>query len=318
MAGRRGYPEPVNPDELSSTIVGVLTELTDEGAVVLPGGVPGSAIVERPGNEGHGDYATSVALQLAAPAGLAPRDLAGLVAARLRGRAGVAEVDVAGPGFLNVTVEAAARERVAVDIVAAGPAYGRTIDGHLLNSDREPVITLGRTGAAVGMDDLIARIGRDAARYALARHSGSSPIVIDLGLWERADDDNPVYRVQYVAARTASILANAAVLGLRPTSRGVESARLTAPVAGALLGALAGFPRVVDSAAQLREPHRVVRYLEGTAADFHRFADSCRVLPMGDERPDEGHRARLLLVAATRVVFANGLGLLGVTAPERM
>ena len=87
---------------------------------------------------------------------------------------------------------------------------------------------------------------------------------------------------------------------------------------GELLRALAEFPRVVASAAQLREPHRVARYLEDTAGTFHRFYDACRVLPMGDEEPTATHGARLLLVAATRTVFANGLNLLGVSAPERM
>ena len=74
----------------------------------------------------------------------------------------------------------------------------------------------------------------------------------------------------------------------------------------------------VRGPAWLREPHRVARYLEDTAAAFHRFYDACRVLPMGDEEPTPTHRARLLLVEATRTVIANGLDLLGVSAPERM
>jgi arginyl-tRNA synthetase len=87
---------------------------------------------------------------------------------------------------------------------------------------------------------------------------------------------------------------------------------------GDLLRALAELPRVVQGAADLREPHRVARYLEDTAATFHRFYDECRVLPKGDEEPSDLHRARLLLVQATRTVFENALGLLGVAAPERM
>jgi arginyl-tRNA synthetase len=113
----------------------------------------------------------------------------------------------------------------------------------------------------------------------------------------------------------ASILRNAADLGLEP---GTEMGLLTHEKEGELLRALAELPRVVASAAELREPHRVARYLEDTAGIYHRFYDSCRVLPMGDEEPNELHRARLALVAATRVVFANGLALLGVSAPERM
>jgi arginyl-tRNA synthetase len=113
----------------------------------------------------------------------------------------------------------------------------------------------------------------------------------------------------------SSILRNAGDLGLAPES---HPELLVEETEGALLRALAEFPRVVGAAAQLREPHRVARYLEDTAATYHRFYDTCRVLPMGDEEPTDRHRARLQLVAATRVVLANGLGLLGVSAPERM
>jgi arginyl-tRNA synthetase len=123
--------------------------------------------------------------------------------------------------------------------------------------------------------------------------------------------------VQYAHARLSAILRNAADLGLAVDPE-VDPALLTHEREGLLLRALAEFPRVVAAAASLREPHRVARYLEETAATFHRFYDVCRVLPMGDEEPGDLHRARLLLVAATRVVLANGLDLLGVSAPERM
>src|SRR5581483_823665 len=85
-----------------------------------------------------------------------------------------------------------------------------------------------------------------------------------------------------------------------------------------LLGALGEFPRIVTSAAELREPHRIARYLEDLAGTYHRFYDACRVLPMGDEPATDLTCARLWLVEATRVVLANGLDLLGVRAPERM
>ena len=116
----------------------------------------------------------------------------------------------------------------------------------------------------------------------------------------------------------ASLLRNGADLGLDPAKGEADPALLSHEKEGELLRALAEYPRVVAAAAQLREPHRVARYLEDTAASYHRFYDTCRVLPMGDEEPSDLHRARLLLVAATRTVLANGLGLLGVTAPERM
>ena len=163
--------------------------------------------------------------------------------------------------------------------------------------------------------DLVGAIGVDASRYALARYSSDSNIDIDLDLWARASSDNPVFYVQYAHARTSAILRNAADLGLAPEP---HPDLLTHEKEGELLRALAEFPRVVTAAAELREPHRVARYLEDLAASYHRFYDSCRVLPMGDEEPGDLHRARLTLVQATRTVLANGLRLLGVSAPERM
>jgi arginyl-tRNA synthetase len=172
-----------------------------------------------------------------------------------------------------------------------------------------------RAGTVVTIDDLVEAIGVDASRYALARYSSDSNIDIDLDLWAKAASENPVYYVQYVAARTWRILHNAKDLGLSPES---HPGLLTHEKERELLRALAEFPRVVTAAAQLREPHRVARYLEDTAGSFHRFYDECRVLPKGDEEPTDLHRARLTVVRATRTVFENGLGLLGVSAPERM
>jgi arginyl-tRNA synthetase len=193
--------------------------------------------------------------------------------------------------------------------------------GQMVNliSDGQPLRMSKRAGTVITLEDLVERIGVDAARYALARYTSDSTIDIDLDLWARKSNDNPVFYVQYAHARLASILRNADDLGLAPAAGDdFDPSLLAHPKEGELLRALAEFPRVVASAAQLREPHRVARYLESTAAAFHRFYDSCRVLPMGDEDPAPIHRARLLLVAATRVVLANGLGLLGVSAPERM
>ncbi len=116
----------------------------------------------------------------------------------------------------------------------------------------------------------------------------------------------------------SSILRNGADLGVLPAKEDFDPSLLSHEKEGELLRALAELPRIVASAAELREPHRVARYLEDLAGSYHRFYDSCRVLPMGDEEPGDLHRARLLLVDATRVVLANGLGLLGVSAPERM
>jgi arginyl-tRNA synthetase len=551
----------VTPEQLSDLIVASLADLSASGAITLATGVPETVTVERPRQKGHGDYATNVALQLAKPAGLTPRDLAGLVAERLGSAEGIAGIEVAGPGFLNITVDVGAQGAVADDIVAAGAAYGgseeggkqkvnvefvsanptgpvtlasarwaavgdslsrlfeasgylvareyyfndhgaqidrfsrsllasarneptpedgypgqyiadtaaavvkdhpeapglpddealeafrqygvaimfeeikqtladfrvpfdtyfhendlyeshatdraiarlrelgniyekdgavwlatekygddkdRVIvksDGHgayisgdaayyldkrergfdrciiLLGADHhgyvgrmmalcaafgdEPgvnleiiigqmvnllshgsVVRMGkRSGNIITLLDLVDEIGIDAARYALVRTHIETNLDIDVDLWAKATSDNPVFYVQYAHARVASILRNAADLGLEPDSR---PELLTHEKEGELLRALAEFPRVVAAATTLREPHRVARYLEDTAASYHRFYDSCRVLPMGDEDPTDLHRARLRLVEATRIVLANGLGLLAVSAPDRM
>ncbi|MGZ4494939.1 MAG: arginine--tRNA ligase [Nocardioides sp.] len=176
-----------------------------------------------------------------------------------------------------------------------------------------------RAGAIVTLQELVEMIGVDALRYTLARYPADSPLTLDVEQVTRQASDNPVFYVQYAHARLSAILRNAADLGLAPaTPDSFDPSLLAHEKEGDLLRALAEFPRVVAAAAQLREPHRVARYLEDTASSFHKFYDSCRVLPMGDEEPTDLHRARLLLVEATRVVIANGLRLLGVSAPERM
>ena len=566
----------MTPDQLSTVIVDALTALVDDGGLSLTDGAPGRVVVERPRSKEHGDYATNVALQLAKGSGRPPRELATLLAERLRMDPGIAAVDVAGPGFLNITVEAGSQGMLAAQIVTAGAAYGgndlmhgekvdlefvsanptgpihlggtrwaavgdalgrifeisgaevtreyyfndhgaqidrfsrsllacakgeplvedgyvgqyiedivadviatrpdvlelpdaeaqevfravgvdlmfgeikatlhefgvdfdvffhenslhesgavdravkrltelgntyekdgalwlatekfgddkdrviiksdgkgaylsgdlayyldkreRGFDrcfimlgadhhgyvgrmmamcsafgdvpgenleiliGQMVNllADGQPLRMSKRAGTGITLDDLVDAIGVDASRYALARYTSDTTIDIDLDLWARATNENPVYYVQYGHARLASILRNAADLGVStgsttgstgPTTGSTGSfdpSLLTHEKEGELLRALAEFPRVVSSAAQLREPHRVARYLEDTASSFHKFYDACRVLPMGDEEPTDLHRARLLLVEATRTVIANGLTLLGVSAPERM
>ena len=556
----------MTPEQLSDAIVAALTALTDAGSLTLPDGVPARVVVERPKVREHGDYATNVALQLAKKAGLPPRELATLLAEVLGQADGVASVEIAGPGFLNIRVEAGAQGALAAQIVAAGSSYGssnlfagekvnlefvsanptgpihiggvrwaavgdalgrifsfsgadvtreyyfndhgaqidrfarsllasakgeptpedgyggqyiveiaqavlakepdaldlpddeaqevfravgvnlmfdeikkslhdfgvdfdvyfhennlhesgavkRAIErltemgntyeedgalwlrtekfgddkdrvivksdgkgayisgdlayyldkrergfdrclimlgadhhgyvgrmnamcaafgdqpgvnleiliGQMVNllRDGEPLRMSKRAGTVLTQDDLVDAIGVDASRYALARYTTDTTIDIDLELWARQTSDNPVFYVQYAHARLASILRNAKDLGIEAPSEagGFDPSLLSHEKEGELLRALAEFPRVVAAAAQLREPHRVARYLEDTASAFHKFYDLCRVLPQGDEEPTDLHRARLLLVAATKTVFANGLRLLGVSAPERM
>ncbi|MDT0187277.1 arginine--tRNA ligase [Microbacterium sp. ARD31] len=559
----------MNPEQLSETIVDALAALVADGAVTLPDGVPAQVTVERPRQKGHGDYATNVALQLAKKAGTNPRAFADLVAERLRAADGIAEVEVAGPGFLNVTVEAGAQGQVAADVVAAGASYGRSQEmggqainiefisanptgplhlghtrwavlgdaiarvleaagakvarefyindrgnqmnlfgasieaaalgqpipedgyqgayiadlaaevvqqhpgilelpadertvafreagyaiqlkqqqdqldgfnthfdvwfserdlhadeshgsvadtlrslkdnGHLFESDGalwmrttdfgddkdrvlirsngeltyfasdtayylnkrargfdhciyllgadhhgyvgrlramaacvgdDPELTLDvmigqlvkimrdgeelrlskRAGTIVTLDELVDEIGVDALRYSLARYPADSPLTLDVAEITRASSDNPVYYVQYAHARTCRMIGNATDLGMALPGDAFDPALLTHERDGELLRALAEYPRVVASAAELREPHRVARYLEDTASVFNKWYDTkeCRMLPMGDEPVTPTNEARLVLVHATRTVLANGLDLLGVTAPERM
>jgi arginyl-tRNA synthetase len=559
----------VTPEQLSASIVHALTALSDRGALRLADGVPGTVVVERPKSKEHGDYATNVALQLAKKAGMPPRELAGLLAEELRAADGIASVDIAGPGFLNVRVEAGAQGALAAQVVAAGAGYGgsevlagqqfnvefisanptgpihlghtrwavvgdaiaRVIEaagasvtrefyindrgnqmdkfgasieaaalglpvpedgyhgdyiadlakqivaenphivdlpegerlaafreagyklqlaeqqdqldgfqthfdvwyserslhdtgsgvdkvahgleklreqGHLFEADgalwmrttdfgddkdrvlvrsngeltyfasdtayyvdkrergfdvciyllgadhhgyvgrlkamaacvgddpeRNIEVLIGqlvkimrsgeevrlskRAGTIVTLQELVEMIGVDALRYTLARYPADSPLTVDVEQVTRQASDNPVFYVQYAHARLSAILRNAADLGIGPAAGDAfDPALLSHEKEGDLLRALAEFPRVVAAAAQLREPHRVARYLEDTASAFHKFYDTCRVLPMGDEEPAPIHGARLLLVDATRTVVANGLRLLGVSAPERM
>ncbi|HEX5016759.1 MAG TPA: arginine--tRNA ligase [Actinomycetes bacterium] len=555
----------MTPAELSMALMSVLDAVIASGELVVPQERrPQSVTIERPKSAEHGDYATNVAMQLAKPAGMPPRDVAAILATHIKEIPGIAGVDVAGPGFLNITLDAAAQGELARTIVRDGPRYGRVQamqglrvnvefisanptgplhlghtrwaavgdalarvleaagaevtrefyindrgvqmdrfgesireaahgrpapqdgyhggyitdlaaaivadhpeylelsddeqlvafreagyarqlkeqqdvlalfrtefdvwyserslyetgaverglqklreSGHvferdgalwlrttdfdddkdrvLVKSDGETtyfasdtayyvdkrargfdlsIYLLGadhhgyvnrlraiaacagddpdtnievligqlvkmyrggeevrlskRRGDIVALEDLVDEVGVDAARYSLTRYPVDSPLTLDLDLLVRQTNDNPVFYVQYAHARIASLLRNASDLGIAVDLEAFDPALLSHDREGDLLGALGEFPRVVASAAELREPHRVARYLEELATAYHKFYDVCRVLPRGDEQTTDVHRARLVLCAATRQVLANGLQLLGVTAPERM
>jgi arginyl-tRNA synthetase len=195
--------------------------------------------------------------------------------------------------------------------------------GQLVNlyKNGEPLRMSKRAGTVVTMEEMIDAIGADAARYALARYSVDSPIDLDLDVWARRTNDNPVYYVQYAHARIASLMRNADELGVAPAftdDERFDPSLLSSDKESDLLKALAEYPSIVATAAELREPHRIARYLEDLAGAWHRFYDACRVLPQGDEEMTDVNRSRLWLVEAARVVLANGLRLLGVSAPERM
>ena len=175
-----------------------------------------------------------------------------------------------------------------------------------------------RLGNAIYMDELIESIGSDAVRYSLARYPSDSPLSLDGEELRRQSNDNPVFYVQYAHARTANVARLAGEDGVL-RSDGFDASLLTDPSEAALLAVLGDFPRVVAQAAHLLEPHRVARYLEELAGRFHKWYDTCRVRPVNvDEEVTDLHRSRLWLNDATRQVLANGLDLLGVSAPERM
>ncbi|HZU57026.1 MAG TPA: arginine--tRNA ligase [Actinocrinis sp.] len=554
----------MTPVELSAAVVAALQNAVDAGDLSVP--VPSTVTVERPKNRDHGDYATNVALQLAKAAGKPPRAVAEVLAGRLVATAGIKQVDIAGPGFLNITLDAAAQGELARAIVLAGDSYGqgsalsgqninlefvsanptgpihiggvrwaavgdalartlraagaqvgteyyfndagsqidrfarsvlaaakgeaipddgyagayieniaaqvvakapdvlslpeaearevfrvegialmfaeikqslaefgvhfdvyfnekelhdkgeldaavarlreqghifeqdgavwlRTTDfgddkdrvvkksdgdwtyfaadcayyldkrsrgfdrvvimlgadhhgyigrikamvacfgddpernveiliGQMVNlvKDGEPVRMSKRAGTVVTLEDMIELIGVDAARYSLARASVDSSINLDVNLLTKRANDNPVFYVQYAHARMSSVKRNAAELGIdKGAAEDFDPGLLVHEKESELLGVLGEFPRVVASAAELREVHRIARYLEDVATAYHKFYDDCRILP--SERfpvPAELTRARLWLAEATQTVVANGLALLGVSAPERM
>jgi arginyl-tRNA synthetase len=211
-----------------------------------------------------------------------------------------------------------ARLKAAAAALGDDPDTVEVLIGQMVNlvRDGQPVRMSKRAGTVITLDDLVEAIGVDAARYALIRSSVDTPIDIDLELWSSASSENPVYYVQYAHARLSALARNAAELGVVASAEHLEL--LTHDKEGTLIRNLGEFPRVLNAAAALREPHRVCRYLEDLAGDYHRFYDSCRVLPQGDEEPGDLHAARLALCDATRQVVANGLAILGVSVPERM
>ena len=175
-----------------------------------------------------------------------------------------------------------------------------------------------RAGTIITLEELVEKVGVDAARYTLIRYPVDTPMVMDIDVLRRNTNENPVYYVQYAHARIAAVLRNTAELGIKSDLASFDPSQLTHDRENELLGALSDFPRIVASAAEFREPHRVARYLEELAGVYHGFYADCRVLPLGDEAIAPIHSARAALCAATIQVLANGLDLLGVSAPERM
>lgn len=178
-----------------------------------------------------------------------------------------------------------------------------------------------RAGNIIELKDLISWLGKDAVRYSLARFPADSPLTLDPELLKKNSNENPVFYVQYAHARSRGTARNAAEAGVERQIDGedaFDASLLDHPTENELLSYLGSYPSIVAKAAELREPHRIARHLEVIAGAYHRWYDACRVSPQGEEPVQDVNRTRLWLNDATSQVLANGLGLLGVSAPERM
>lgn len=213
-----------------------------------------------------------------------------------------------------------ARLKAAAAAIGDDPDAVEVMIGQMVNlvKDGQAVRMSKRAGTVVTLEDLVEAVGVDAARYELTRYSVDSNIDVDLYVLTKRSNENPVFYVQYAHARTRAVARNAADAGVARDAGTFDAALLSGPADEDLLAALGQFPGAVAEAQRFREPHRVARYLESLAGAYHRWYDSCRVVPQGDDEVSEVHRTRLALNDATAQVLANGLGLLGVSAPERM
>lgn len=313
--------------------------------------VPARIVVQPPPRPGCGDYASNVALQLAKPAGRPAREVAEILRRRLAGSAGIARVEIAGPGFLNFTLGDGAPVALVREVLAQRERYGDRSAG-LAPVASGPVAAscdaraevvaeaLVWIEAAAGSSDvrsdvrpdgwpvlaavpydlatLTARLGADEARWVLLRPAAHDPVWVPERPVQR--ESNPRFRVQYAYVRTRALLRNAYDLGFagEPGDTGVPTAAASADGSApqALHTLLATYPSVIESAARLRAPDRVVRHLEATADAFFRWHDDFPPLPVGEQKPSAVHRARLALAEASGTVLANGLRLLGISAPE--
>jgi arginyl-tRNA synthetase len=273
--------------------------------------VPTPVTLRRPRNPEHGDYTSELALRLAGPAGVTPRELAGWLAKSVAEHAGVSTAEVAGPGFLNIRLAPAAHGEIVREVLAQGERYG---GAEPLPRPRGEIRLAGISVNAQGPAEAI---GADAATFALAKGLTE----VDPARWCRRVDENPVYFVQYAHARLSSVLRNATELEIAVPTRDpgrLGLARLTHRRESELIRTIGEFGGVVETSARRGDPSGVARYLERLAGDCHRFQDDCRVLPQGDEEATELTVARLALCSAARQVLGNGLRLLGVSAPERL
>ncbi|TJZ46001.1 hypothetical protein FCH28_26065 [Streptomyces piniterrae] len=329
----------MTPAELSRTVLRSVRGAVEERELSVP--VPARIVVQPPPRAGCGDYASNVALQLAGPAGRPAREVAEILRKRLAGSAGIARVEIAGPGFLNFTLGDGARTALVRQVLAQGPEYGSRSGGEVLGGELLPAGLSGARARVVAealrrllpaaglrtetpadpgpgageLADLVARLGADDARWALLRPAAHDPVRLPERPVQR--ESNPRFRVQYAYARTRALSRNARDLGFG-SAPGEESPHAPEEPQQGLHTLLGTYPRTVEAAARHRAPDRMVRHLEATADAFLRWQDVCPPLPVGERKPLAVHRARLALAEATGTVLANGLRLLGISAPEHL
>ncbi|MEU1009382.1 ArgS-related anticodon-binding protein NrtL [Streptomyces sp. NPDC005890] len=324
----------MTPVELSRTVLCAVRRAVDDGELSVS--VPERAVVSVPGPGGCGDFATTIALQLARPAGQPARRVAEIVRARLRDAHGIRDVVVTGPGFLNISLDAQVDPVAGLvqEIRRKGARYGHgdALAGQVVAlrvpyEVRAEVVAdavvrlVGTQGgrATVEHGDPVnlrpvpapedpAPLGPDAARWALLHPAAHDrPRITADHLVQR--EGNPLFRVRYAHARVRALGRNAARLGFDAEPGPVDDAR-------GLLTPLADHPRILSAAATHRAPDRLARHLV-TVADAVLPLLPC-VLPVGEEKPSAAHRARLALAEAAGTVLAGGLSLLGIDAPEHL
>ncbi|MEE1815205.1 DALR anticodon-binding domain-containing protein [Streptomyces sp. SP18ES09] len=328
----------MTPTDLSLTVQHAVRRAVDDGALRVD--VPPRVKVERARPGGTGEYASSVALTLARPAGRTALDVAEVLKERLQGAPGILAVDITGPGFLNFTLRRDAGGDLVRAVRAAGASYGHgsALAGTVVRFAEvteprarvvtEVVVRLLRSQGAdagfggterihvLGGGDPLDALGVDAARWSLLRAAPQDrpldgpPLLVQ-------HERNSLFRVRYAHARVRRLLVNGAQLGVRPTDETTdETAYETDLHASELLGVLGDHPVALLSAARHRAPDRVARHLEATADALLAFQHG--VLPLGDEKPSAAHRSRLALAEAAGTVLAGGLSLLGISAPDQI
>ncbi|MFE3740382.1 ArgS-related anticodon-binding protein NrtL [Streptomyces sp. NPDC059134] len=345
----------MTPAELSRTVLHAVCRAVEDDA--LPGPVPERVAVDRPRPGGRGDYATNVALRLAGPAGRPPREVAEILRTtllRTTPGSAIERVEITGPGFLNFTLAAHSRADARTGLLRtirhAGTRYGhgdalagttvalahaeepraalwtRTAVALLRTQGAEAAVVPGAAETprpvpvtpATTADELYARLGPDAAHWALLRPAAHDRPYTD-GEAARTllvqRESNGLFLVRYAYARTRAAARAARQLSLTPAE---TAGTLTEDPATALLALLGDHPAVLAAAARLRAPDRLARHLEHLADTYLRFQETCPPLPLGDEKPSAAHRSRLALAEATGTVLAGGLSLLGVDAPEHL